>query len=131
MERKGALDSLCYSPGYAGREAITVNEISTVRGASCSAPGQSRVPWTSPSQLPACEREGLQVSAPGKQLLTKAAAVVIPGAQGPSQPHSQSEAVFYVVVALVRVRGPESFLNGFQRTSERSQATCYMAGITA
>lgn len=83
------------------------------------------------SQLPACEREGLQVSAPGKQLLTKAAAVVIPGAQGPSQPHSQSEAVFYVVVALVRVRGPESFLNGFQRTSERSQATCYMAGITA
>lgn len=100
LERKGALDSLCYSPGCAGREAITVNEISPVRGASCSAPGQSRVPWASPSQLPACERERLQVSAPEKQLLTKAATVRIPGAQGPSQPSSQSAAVFFVVVTL-------------------------------
>lgn len=94
LERKGSLDSLCYNPGCTGREAITVNEISTVREVSCSAP------WTSPSQLPACEREGLQVSAPGTQLLTKAAAVVIPGAQGPSQQSNRSATVFYVVVAL-------------------------------
>ena len=90
LERKGSLGSLCYSPGCAGREAIAVNEVSTIRGASCFAPGQSRVPWALPSQLPACERDGFQVSAPGKQLLTKAAAVVIPGAQDPSQPSSKA-----------------------------------------
>lgn len=76
---------------YVIAQAITVKEVSTVRGASCSAPGQSRVPWALPSQLPAYERKGFQVSAPRKQLLTKAAAIVIPGAQGPSQPSSKAQ----------------------------------------